>query len=662
MFSKILIANRGEIACRIIRTAHALGVRCVAIYSDADRDALHVQMADECIHIGDSPPIESYLNIKHIIKAAQQSGAEAIHPGYGFLAENADFARHCNQAGLVFIGPSAAAIAAMGSKSAAKQRMENIGIPVLPGYHGEDQSLKALKYAADTIGYPLLIKPSAGGGGKGMFIVTNSNEFASALQSAKRQAMAAFGDEQILLEKYLHHPRHIEVQIFIDHTSQGVYLFERDCSVQRRHQKIIEEAPAPGVNAKLRERIGKTALNVAHAISYQGAGTVEFLLDSDQQFYFMEMNTRLQVEHPVTEMITSLDLVEWQLRIACGEPLPLKQEALTLSGHAIEARIYAENPDNDFLPDAGKLTYYREPETNQHIRVDSGVRENAEISMYYDPMIAKLIVWHNDRDRAIHLMQRALHQFRVAGINTNIAFLKKLIAHPSFQTAEIDTGFLDRNQLNIIKPGIDEQYFHLACAAASCYLLGNTKNADPQNSPWDTLRGWQLNTQKQITYELIIDKHIYSVKIKPDRSKDTFLDITIDNRSSYLLQAQLDDDRLAIQYKNRKYLFYAMTLNQDISLFTETDTFIFQRSDNFGDGTLHEKDVNSLHAPINGRVIAVETKPNETVSQNTTLIVLEAMKMEHALKSPRDGIIEQVLCRPGDQIQAGTELLTFKTS
>ena len=446
MFSKILVANRGEIACRVIRTAKKMGIRTVAVYSDADANSLHVEMADEAIHVGGSAPADSYLQQSRIIDAARKAGAQAIHPGYGFLSENAEFALRCETENIVFIGPPATVIEAMGSKSAAKIIMEDAGVPVLPGYHGKDQSLEVLREAADTIGYPVLLKASAGGGGKGMRQVLSPDEFEEGLVSARREAMSGFGDDVMLVEKLLLHPRHVEVQVFCDMQQNGVYLFERDCSVQRRHQKIIEEAPAPGMTDTLRQQMGEAAIKAALAINYVGAGTVEFLLSSDGTFYFMEMNTRLQVEHPVTEMITGQDLVEWQLLVADGLRLPCGQDELAITGHAFEARIYAEDPANGFLPASGHLDFIRLPHITHEVRVDSGVRQGDDIGVYYDPMIAKLVVWGEDRDRALQTLASALKSYRIRGVATNVNFLGALCSHQAFRDGAVHTGFIDEHR------------------------------------------------------------------------------------------------------------------------------------------------------------------------------------------------------------------------
>ncbi|HRQ82780.1 MAG TPA: acetyl-CoA carboxylase biotin carboxylase subunit, partial [Azospirillaceae bacterium] len=445
MLSKILIANRGEIACRVMRTARRMGVATVAVYSDADADALHVQSADEAHHIGPAAARESYLRGEAILDVARRAGAQAVHPGYGFLSENADFAEACAAAGIVFIGPPASAIRAMGGKSQAKALMEKAGVPLTPGYHGEDQDPDLLAREAARIGWPVLIKASAGGGGKGMKVATSADDFAAQLASAKREAAASFGDDRVLIEKYLEKPRHVEIQVFADSFGACVYLFERDCSIQRRHQKVIEEAPAPGLSSDVRRRMGEAAVAAAKAVGYVGAGTVEFLYDpATADFYFMEMNTRLQVEHPVTELITGLDLVEWQLRVASGEPLPLRQEDLQAQGCAIEARLYAEDPDRDFLPQTGKLEHLGFPQPGPHVRIDAGVRTGDRISVHYDPMIAKLIVWDRDRPAAVRRLRAALAETQVVGLNANVRFLAGVAAHPAFMAAELDTRFIER--------------------------------------------------------------------------------------------------------------------------------------------------------------------------------------------------------------------------
>jgi 3-methylcrotonyl-CoA carboxylase alpha subunit len=509
MFEAILVANRGEIACRVIRTARWLGVRAVAVYSDADASALHVALADEARRIGPAPARDSYLRGERMIEAARLSGAQAIHPGYGFLAENAEFAEACREAGLVFIGPPAAAIRAMGSKSAAKRIMAEAGVPLVPGYHGEEQDADHLRIQAEALGYPVLIKASAGGGGKGMRLVHRPEEFAPALAAARRESLAAFGDDQMLLEKYLQRPRHVEIQVFTDRLGNAVYLFERDCSIQRRHQKIIEEAPAPGMTPELRAAMGQAAVEAARAIAYEGAGTVEFLLAADGSFYFMEMNTRLQVEHPVTEFVTGQDLVAWQLAVAAGEPLPAAQEELGLRGHALEARIYAEQPERDFLPAAGRLTHFRPPTENEHVRVDTGVRQGDAVGVHYDPLIAKLVVWDQDRPAAARRLRRALAAFQVVGVATNLEFLQAVGAYPAYLRGELHTDFVAEHREALLaepEPATDDilalaTFGVLLRAGARAAPAGAAPAADP-HSPWVLANGWRLNGegQQQVTW------------------------------------------------------------------------------------------------------------------------------------------------------------------
>jgi 3-methylcrotonyl-CoA carboxylase alpha subunit len=503
MFKKILIANRGEIACRVIKTARSMGIATVAVYSEADANARHVRLADEAVLIGPPAARESYLLPERILDVARQTGAEAVHPGYGFLSENEGFAEACARAGIVFIGPPAAAIRAMGSKSAAKALMQEAGVPLTPGYHGDNQDPSFLAARADSIGYPVLIKASAGGGGKGMRRVDRAADFEAALASCKREARNSFGDEHVLVEKYVLRPRHIEIQVFGDTHGNCVYLFERDCSVQRRHQKVLEEAPAPGMTPERRAAMGKAAVDAAKAVGYVGAGTVEFIANQDGSFYFMEMNTRLQVEHPVTEMITGLDLVEWQLRVASGEPLPLSQEQLEIDGHAIEARIYAEDPDKGFLPSTGRLLHLSPPPESDHVRIDTGVEQGDEITPHYDPMIAKLIVWGADRRQALARMRQALAQYRIVGVSNNVDFLARLVAVPSFANAELDTGLIEREQA-LLFPAAGEVPVDVWLVAALAELLREqflarkkaAQAVDP-HSPWRALDGWLLNGRAQ---------------------------------------------------------------------------------------------------------------------------------------------------------------------
>ena len=575
MFTKILIANRGEIACRVIKTARRLGISTVAVYSEADATARHVTLADEAVEIGPAPVRDSYLRGDRIIAAAQRTGAAAIHPGYGFLSENAGFAADCTAAGLVFVGPGAAAIRAMGSKSAAKSLIENAGVAVVPGYHGDDQSDDLLRAEADRIGYPVLLKPSAGGGGKGMRVVREASQFDAALAAARREASASFGDVHMLIEKFVTQPRHIEVQVFADAHGNVLHLFERDCSVQRRHQKIIEEAPAPGLTEEQRLTMGQAAVDAAKAVGYLGAGTVEFLVDSGGRFYFMEMNTRLQVEHPVTELVTGQDLVEWQLLVAAGEPLPLSQGDLVINGHAIEARLYAEDPDRDFLPATGHLLHLRYPAAGQHVRIDTGVREGDLVSIHYDPLLAKLIVWDTDRASALRRLQTALRETRVIGVTTNLGFLTTVAAHEVFAAGGVDTGFIDRQRSDLVGGGGSPSERARVAADVS---------GDP-NSPWHGASGWRLNaigTQQRIEH------------VEPARRADS-----------------------------------------------------------------ESGAAGGLTAPMPGRVTLVSVSEGDSVQRGDTLLILEAMKMEHSIIAPADGVVERLHYGQGDLVDEGAELLVL---
>ena len=664
MFDKILIANRGEIACRIIRTSRRLGIATVSVFSDADAQAMHVVQADEALWIGAAPARDSYLVGDRILQAALDSGAAAIHPGYGFLAENASFAAACAEAGIVFIGPPVAAIEAMGSKSAAKQIMSAAGVPLVPGYHEEDQSPERLRLAADAIGYPLLIKASAGGGGKGMRVVSGADEFASALQSAKREATAAFGDDRVLLEKYLACTRHVEIQVFADTQGNCVHLFERDCSIQRRHQKVVEEAPAPGLSEDLRSSMGDAAVAAARAIGYVGAGTVEFLLDADGSFYFMEMNTRLQVEHPVTEMITGQDLVEWQLRVAASESLPLRQEELSINGHAIEVRVYAEDPSRDFLPSTGPLNHLRQPLENAHVRVDTGVRQGDEVSPYYDPMIAKLIVWDHDRLRAIRRLRQTLAEFQVVGVKSNISFLSSIAAHPAFVDAELDTGFIERFHTGLFPEVVPVSDPFLAMAGLDVLLRRTAEAAqsakaspDPY-SPWHFTDGWRLNSDNH--HDLVFldgDERIcmtvhyrgggYLLELPGGTMRASG---TIDNEGD--LCADLDGTRLRATVVRRELEMCIIINGQSHALVLE-------------DSSLHVEEQESvsgrLTAPMHGKVVALMVAAGEEVEAGAPLVVLEAMKMEHTIKAPVDGTVVSLPFVVGDMVSEGVELLSFES-
>ncbi len=654
MFSKILIANRGEIACRVIQTAHRLGIRCVAVYSEADRNARHVAMADEAFLLGPAPSSESYLRADKIIEIALQSGAQAIHPGYGFLSENTGFANACEENGIVFIGPPASAIAAMGSKSAAKAIMEKANVPLVPGYHGADQTPALLKAEAEKCGFPLLLKAIAGGGGKGMRVVNNIDEFDSALAAAQRESQNAFGNPDMLIERYLTKPRHVEIQVFCDHHGNGVYLAERDCSVQRRHQKVIEEAPAPGLADETRKAMGEAAVAAAKAIDYVGAGTVEFLYDEDGSFYFMEMNTRLQVEHPVTEMITGQDLVEWQLRIADGEVIPQQQEQIQIRGHALEARVYAEDPDNDFLPVTGTLHYLRTPDENGNVRVDTGVIEGDEVSVYYDPMIAKLIVWDESREQAINRMVHALESYRIGGMKTNIGFLRHLADSKPFRDEELDTGFIEKhNDLLFPEAKVDLQS---QLALATSFLLEKERQNNPVTgdpySPFNQQTSWRLNANYARPLEWTVEGRSHKVSVL---EHPTGYEITVDD-ATFNVSASLDDDHLRAVINGHRLSIHGHMSGDNLTLFREGNQFqcqLFRHTFDEND----QADSGSLTAPMNGAIVAVLVEVGQAVVEGDTLVIMEAMKMEHSIKAPHDGVVAEIFFAEGELVSDGAALV-----
>ncbi len=660
MFKKLLIANRGEIACRVIKTARRLGIDTVAVYSDADRDALHVQLADEAVHIGAAPAAESYLLGDRILEAAQNTGSEAVHPGYGFLSENATFARNCEAAGICFIGPPASAIEAMGSKSAAKRIMEKADVPLVPGYHGDDQDPAVLRAAAEAMGYPVLLKATAGGGGKGMRQVWAGEEFEEALAAAQRESKASFGDDTMLVEKYLTQPRHVEVQVFCDNAGNGVYLAERDCSVQRRHQKVIEEAPAPGMTESLRREMGETAVKAAQAIAYRGAGTVEFLLDADGSFYFMEMNTRLQVEHPVTEMITGQDLVEWQLRVAAGNPLPLRQAEVRIHGHAFEARVYAEDPDNDFLPATGSLDFLQPPDESANVRVDTGVRQGDEISVYYDPMIAKLIVWDESRERALQRLASALAEYRIGGTVTNLGFLYNLVTSRPFLAAELDTGFIDKHRELIFHQREQDTEHELPLAALALLLYRQQQNEarsclDPW-SPWQAANAWRLNEPHAHQLTLHCQQKDHAVEV--EQQGQHYL-VRVEGRETRL-QGELSGDRLQIEADGHRQHGTLARTHDGFILYLPAGAIPFhQLVPDTGETDTGEAE-SGLTAPMNGTLIALLAQPGAEVEAGTPLLVLEAMKMEHTIRAPAAGVVKAFYFQPGDLVDGGAELLQFE--
>ncbi|WP_116365944.1 acetyl/propionyl/methylcrotonyl-CoA carboxylase subunit alpha [Parahaliea mediterranea] len=659
MFSKLLIANRGEIACRVIKTAKRLGIATVAVYSDADRDALHVQLADEAVHIGPPPARESYLLGERVIQAALDTGAEAIHPGYGFLSENAGFARACEAAGIVFVGPPASAIDAMGSKSAAKQIMEQAGVPLVPGYHGDDQNPAVLKKAADDMGYPVLLKATAGGGGKGMRQVWSAGEFDEALAAAQRESLAAFGDDRMLVEKYLTKPRHVEVQVFCDSHGEGVYLAERDCSVQRRHQKVIEEAPAPGMTPGLRQQMGDTAVQAARAIDYAGAGTVEFLLDEDGSFYFMEMNTRLQVEHPVTEMITGQDLVEWQLRVASGQALPLTQRDITLKGHAFEARIYAEDAANDFLPATGTLAFLQPPEESEFVRVDTGVRQGDEISVYYDPMIAKLIVWDESRERALQRLASALAEYRIGGTVTNVDFLYNLATAQPFRAAELDTGFIERHRA-LIFHAREQDIAGEVPLAALALLLYRRQQVRPRAcldpwTPWASHNAWRLNEAH--AQHLDIRCHDQDFAITADWLGDAWR-IHNGNQST-VVKVQLEGDVLSFEVDGHRQRGTLAATGDSFVLYLAGGAISFNEVPPDTGETDSSGAAGGLSAPMNGTIVNLLVEAGTAVEQGQALLVMEAMKMEHTIRAPAAGTVDGFYYQPGELVDGGAELVNF---
>jgi len=667
MFNKVLIANRGEIACRVAATCKRMGIASVAVYSDADQQARHVAVCDEAVRIGEASVNASYLRIDAIIAAALETGAQAIHPGYGFLSENEAFAQACAKHGIAFIGPPVEAIAAMGSKAAAKALMGKAGVPLVPGYHGADQSAALLHREADQMGYPVLLKASAGGGGKGMRVVERS-----------------FGDDRVLIEKYLQRPRHVEIQVFADSLGHCVYLFERDCSVQRRHQKVLEEAPAPRLSDERRRAMGEAAVAAARAVGYVGAGTVEFIVAAGSDggegpFYFMEMNTRLQVEHPVTEMITGLDLVEWQLRVAAGQALPLAQHELTANGHAIEARVYAENPARSFLPSTGTLRYLRTPAAVQFtvgdgaqpaaVRIDSGIREHDTISPYYDPMIAKLIVWGQDRTQALARMAQALREFEVVGLHTNLAFLERLVTSVPFSTADLDTGLIERHHDSLFAapPALPAAAIALATASllareASRYGGdGRADRTDP-HSPWQALHGWQLNGRytRNLSWQDPVSETEVSATLSSDASGSqlTYNGVSArfgwtqgdSNGNAYSLTVTLDDARASGR---------VFAQGDTFTVFHQGRAMPLEWQDPLSHADEGDHREGKLTAPMPGKVIAILVVPGSLVEKGDALLVMEAMKMEHTIHAPAAGTVDEILFAIGDQVQEGAQLLAF---
>ncbi|QIC78636.1 acetyl/propionyl/methylcrotonyl-CoA carboxylase subunit alpha [Acinetobacter indicus] len=657
MFEKILIANRGEIACRVIRTAKKLGIATVAVYSDADAQAQHVKLADEAVYIGESPAAQSYLQIERIIEAAKSTGAQAIHPGYGFLSENDQFAFACQDNNIVFIGPPVDAILAMGLKATSKALMEKAGVPLTPGYHGSNQDADFLKQQADSIGYPVLIKASAGGGGKGMRLVERSEDFLSALASCKSEARSSFGNEDVLIERYVVQPRHIEVQVFGDTHGNYVHLFERDCSVQRRHQKVLEEAPAPKMPEDKLEAMRQAAIDAARAVNYVGAGTVEFIVEQDGTAYFMEMNTRLQVEHPVTEMITGQDLVEWQLRVAFGEPLPKQQHELQIHGHALEARVYAEEPEKGFIPAIGQISYLHYPAQNEAVRVDSGIVEGDEISTYYDPMIAKLIVWGKNREAALTQMHHALGQFHVDGLGNNIAFLDRLVLCDSFKNANLDTGLIQREEEFLLKPAT-ELNSTLVVSAAFIELLSRlAQNPSASNPVWQTNAFWRLNLQSGQTIKLQCNDKTLNIQFAAQEHGF----VAQYEGQTFELEGQLLDAH-TLQFKlagKQQKLAFSQT-EHGITLFQNGQSYKFTYLKPVFNQDDEQGAENNLTAPMPGVITQVLVAANDKVKKDDVLMTLEAMKIEYSIRAPHDGIVASSYFQAGDQVKAGDELLEFQ--
>ena len=638
----LLIANRGEIACRIMKTANAQGLKTVAVHSEIDRDARHARMADIRYNLGGAKPADSYLLIDKIIEAAKATGAQAIHPGYGFLAENSDFAQAIEDAGLIFLGPPASAIIAMGSKSAAKSLMEEAGVPLVPGFHGDEQDYETFRAASERIGYPVLLKATAGGGGKGMKVVEKESELKEALESAQREAKSAFGDPKMLVEKYVLKPRHVEIQIFADMHGNCVYLNERDCSIQRRHQKVVEEAPAPGLTPELRQAMGEAAVKAAQAIGYVGAGTVEFLLDARGEFFFMEMNTRLQVEHPITELITGQDLVAWQIRIARGEALPLTQAQIPLNGHAIEVRLYAEDPDNDFLPATGTLNLYREPTAGEGRRVDSGIEEGDSISPFYDPMIGKLIAWGENREEARQRLLSMLAETRISGVCTNLAFLSRILAHPAFAAAELDTDFIPRHEQDLfVTPSeLPNEFWQLAGKAWALTQADRVRHDDP-TSPWATASGWR-SAQPQ--------RYVLNLQTGEQQQKVVVTDVELAN-------ASIAGDQLVLEHAGIRQRFPALRVNHTLYLEWRGELHAITEVDFIAQAAAGSQQQGGLTAPMNGSIVRVLVEPGQAVEEGATLVVLEAMKMEHSIRAPHAGTVQNIFCAEGDMVTDGMVLV-----
>eukprot|EP01137_Pigoraptor_chileana_P009192 Opistho-2@57088 len=675
MFDKILIANRGEIACRVMRTAKKMGVKTVAVFSDADKNSMHTQLADEAYNIGPASSRESYLRMDTILDVAKRSGAKAIHPGYGFLSENAEFADYCAREGVVFIGPPASAIREMGSKSASKIIMSSAGVPVVGGYHGSDQSLAKLKAEADKIGYPVLIKAIMGGGGKGMRIVERPEDFEAMLESSRREAMKSFNDDKVLVEKYLLNPRHVEVQVFADMHGDAVYFYERDCSVQRRHQKIIEEAPAPGLSDAIRAELGEAAVRAAKAVKYVGAGTVEFIMDSKtRQFYFMEMNTRLQVEHPVSEMVTGADLVELQLKIASGMPLPMKQSDIKLNGHAFEARIYAENPAKNFLPGTGPLVHLRTAEPSDTVRIETGVRQGDAVTVHYDPMIAKLVVWGPDRDSALLKLRNCLNQYEIVGLNTNIQFLSDLAGHHAFRAGDVETGFIARFNSELFPTRQPLSDSAIAQATLGLLLRENihttvqTPNNEDTQSPWSRANSWRMNEHYSRRISLTDNGHAVAVDAtcRPDGSYSFRIEHAgrgkaapagvVEARGALTADGALSG-HIGEQFVKANVVVYGDTVHvfgSESQFHVDIAPPAYLSASKGGDTRT------SVNAPMTGKIEKVHVKVGDAVEKDAPLVILEAMKMEHVIRSPFAGVIAKINFKAGELVSQDALLVEFQ--
>ena len=666
MFQKILIANRGEIACRVIKTAQRLGIRTVAVYSTVDHAAQHVQLADEAYCIGEAPAAKSYLQAEKIIAVAKTTGAQAIHPGYGFLSENVDFADLCERNNITFIGPPSSAIRAMGSKSAAKEIMARANVPLVPGYYGQEQDSEFLLKEAEKIGFPVLLKASAGGGGKGMRIVHKAAEFNESLTACQREALSSFGDDHVILEKYIEKPRHIEIQVFADTQGNCVHLFERDCSLQRRYQKVIEEAPAPNLAEDTRESMGQVAINAAKAIDYVGAGTVEFLY-AEGSFYFMEMNTRLQVEHPVTEKITQTDLVEWQLRVASGEPLPKTQQQLAITGHAFEIRLYAETPENDFLPATGRIAHMQTPSESQHVRIDSGVIQGDEISVYYDPMIAKLVVWGENRYSALSRLRGALADYQIVGFSTNIDFTANIIASQAFEAAELSTHFIDDHLAELLTSRHDisdedvivAALFDISKQMAEAQYVAQDSNQS--NSPWHNLNGWRNN---------LANSHVCTY-LRPQKDNDENTLSTAEvhfeedhfvvelNDQTYVASCCLDGNHFSVQLPNKQLNMTIVEVGDELYLLSHARQVRLQRAQiDFGGSEENQRD--KLVAPMHGSIISIDCQVGDHIQAGQSLMIMEAMKMEHSIQASTSGEVTEIIFQVGELVEEGDELVRIE--